>query len=45
MHCSFRLICLLAAVAIFLCGCAVFGCGGAATNGAGFGGCHAGTTF
>jgi hypothetical protein len=26
-------------------GCGLFGCGGSATNGAAFGGCHVGTTF
>jgi len=26
-------------------GCGIFGCGGAASNGGGFGGCHVGTAF
>jgi hypothetical protein len=36
---------LVLMASLFLGGCVLFGCGGSATNGAAFGGCHAGTTF
>lgn len=38
-------VAVLAAATLLLGGCGIFGCGGAATNGGGFGGCHAGARF
>jgi hypothetical protein len=35
----------LIAVSLALGGCGLFGCGGFATNGGGFGGCSVGTRF
>ncbi|WP_275937536.1 hypothetical protein [Paraburkholderia susongensis] len=36
---------LFIAVSLLLSGCGLFGCGASGTNGAAFGGCHAGTRF
>nr|WP_132460029.1 hypothetical protein [Paraburkholderia sp. BL8N3] len=39
------IIALVVAASSLLGGCSLFGCGGSATNGGAFGGCHAGTRF
>ncbi|WP_198379006.1 hypothetical protein [Burkholderia ubonensis] len=38
-------IVLLATTMSILGGCGMFGCGGAASNGGGWGGCHVGSRF
>ncbi|MDR5818033.1 MULTISPECIES: hypothetical protein [unclassified Caballeronia] len=42
---SLRLAVLVIAASLALGGCGLFGCGGVATNGGGFGGCSVGTRF
>jgi len=42
---SFRLVVTMLIATLLLSGCGLFGCGAFATNGGGFGSCHAGTTF
>jgi len=40
-----RLLCAMVAIIFLLAGCALLGCGAAATNGASFAACRAGTSF
>ncbi|MDR5762514.1 MULTISPECIES: hypothetical protein [unclassified Caballeronia] len=40
-----RFAILAVTVSLALSGCGLFGCGGVATNGGGFGGCSVGTRF
>ncbi|WP_208459247.1 hypothetical protein [Paraburkholderia phenoliruptrix] len=42
---KFVMAALLVCALSLLGGCGLFGCGALATNGAAFGGCHAGTKF
>ncbi|WP_167389060.1 hypothetical protein [Caballeronia ptereochthonis] len=42
---SLRAVAVVLAASTMLSGCGLFGCGGFATNGGGFGGCSVGTRF